>query len=209
MSRPLWKNLLALGLTALVLIATGITVFSVFAIARALNLPRSDRPLRGSEADAVRAAILLMRTRGLPQEAALAAQIDRRGLWRAASPDDRYLKGSEQAGDTPFAYTLSSGHHPCAIVLAPRFFTDTTPTARAALMIHEMGHYRAYVQTGRSTEFDGYKAEYDTHAKLGLGETDSLTYFSMLDGVQEFVAPRLPVYKTYPDVADYIKQSNG
>jgi hypothetical protein len=142
-------------------------------------------------------------------EATQATQIERIGLWHAASPTDGYLKRAEQAGDTPFAYTLSSGHHPSAIVLAPRFFTETTPTARAALMIHEMGHYRAYVQTGHSDEYDGYKAEYDTHTKLGLGESDGLTYFSMLDGVVENVAPRLPVYKTYPDVQGYIQQSTN
>lgn len=209
MSKPWWKTPLALGLAALVVLVTGIAVFSILAIARALTPPRSDRPLQAAQTAAVESAITLMRARGLTPEAALAAQLERQGLWRAASPSDRYLKGAEQAGDTPFAYTLSSGRHPSAIVLAPRFFTDTTPAARTALMIHEMGHYRAYVQTGRSDEFDGYKAEYDAHKKLGLGETDGLTYFSMLDGVVEYVVPRLPVYKTYPDVAAYITQSNN
>jgi hypothetical protein len=210
MQRPWWKSPLLLSLMALLIVGAGITIFSVLAIARALKPPpRVDHALNAEESKTIEDAIALMRTRGLTSEATQATQIERIGLWHAASPTDGYLKRAEQAGDTPFAYTLSSGHHPSAIVLAPRFFTETTPTARAALMIHEMGHYRAYVQTGHSDEYDGYKAEYDTHTKLGMGESDGLTYFSMLDGVVENVAPRLPVYKTYPDVQGYIQQSTN
>jgi hypothetical protein len=208
MTKKWGKSSLFLSLTALLLIVAAIVGFSIFAIARSFSPGRVGRPLQPSEAADVKAAITLMLARGLTSQAALAAQLDKRGIWQAATPSDPYLKMAEKAGDTPFAYTLSSGHHPSAIVLAPRFFTETTPTARAALMIHEMGHYSAYVKTGSSTEYDGYKAEYNTHKQLGLTDADGLTYFAMLDGVVEYVVPRLPVYKTYPDVEAYIKESS-
>ena len=76
-------------------------------------------------------------------------------------------------------------------------------------MIHEMGHVRAYLKTGRSEEYDGYKREYDTHARLGLTERDGLTYFALLDGVTEYVLPRAPAYKSRPDIKAYLAQSGG
>ena len=114
---------------------------------------------------------------------------------------------AERAGDTPFAYTLAHGTTISAVVLAPRFFTDTTPTARAALMIPDMGHVRAYLSAGRSEEYDGYKREYDAHARLGLTERDGLTYFALLDGVTQYVLPRAPAYKNRPDIRAYLAQS--
>ena len=209
MTKAWWKHPLFVSLAAFLLALTAIVVFSVLTVARALTPKRTDRALTAGELSAVQSAFTLMQSRGLTDQAALGRQIAARQLWRAATPADPYLKRAEQEGDTPFAYTLSSGRHPSAIVLAPRFFTDTSPTARAALMIHEMAHYRAYVQTGRSEEFDGYRAEYDTHKQLGLSETDGLTYFAMLDGVVEYVVPRLPAYKTRPDVQWYMSQNSG
>lgn len=197
------KKLLAWKIVAF-LLAAAIAAFGLFAIARSTKSQQMGQPLTAAESQAVHAAIDLMRSKGLTKQADLAAQIDKKGIWRAASPNDPYMKQSEADHNTPFAYTLSTSRHPSAIVLAARFFTETTPTARAALMIHEMGHYQAYVKTGHSDEFDGYKAEYDTHKQLGLTETDGLTYFSMLDGVVEYVVPRLPIYKTYPDVKEYM-----
>jgi hypothetical protein len=163
-------------------------------------------PLTAQQSQVVRDAAALMAARGLTDEARLTNDLLTRRIWRAASPDDPYLADSEKAGDTPFAYTLSAGRHPSEIVLAPRFFTQT-PTGRAALMLHELGHYRAYIRTGQSTELDGYKAEYDTHAKIGLSENDGLVYFSMLDGVVEFVVPHFPRYANYPDIKSYMAMS--
>lgn len=201
--RHRFKNSLRLKLVAFT-IAAAIAGFGLFAIARSVKPRQMGQPLTELQSQTVHAAINLMRSKGLVKQADLAAQIDKKGIWRAASPDDPYMKQSEADHNTPFAYTLSTSHQPSAIVLAARFFTETTPTARPALMIHEMGHYEAYVKTGHSDEFDGYKAEYDTHRLLGLTEADGLTYFAMLDGVVEYVAPRLPVYKTYADVKEYM-----
>lgn len=209
MKRPWWKDGLLVGVAAFCLACVAAIALGVLALARVPPPERTDRALTSREEDAVQAAAVLLRQRKLAPEAALAKQIGRRGQWRAASPDDRYLKLAEQGGDTPFAYTLASGHRPTVIVLAPRFFSDTTPPARAALMIHEMAHYEAYVRAGRSDEFDGYRAEYDTHDKLGLGEGDGLTYFAMLDGVVEYVVPRDPSYKKRPDVKGYMESNNG
>jgi hypothetical protein len=131
------------------------------------------------------------------------------GIWVRAFPNDRYLKTAEQNGDTPYAYTLSAGKHPSAIVLAPRFFTESlTMPSRASLMIHEMGHYEAYVATGKSDEYDGYKTQYDAAQKLGLGESDGLIYFMMLDGVTQYVVPRDPSYGRKADVQKYARESN-
>jgi hypothetical protein len=144
-----------------------------------------------------------MRTQGLKAQADLALKLEKQGIWRAASPSDLYITEAELQGDTPYAYTLSPGFHPIAIVLAKRFFDEATPTGRAAVMIHEMGHYSAYIKFGRSTEYDGYKVEYDTHAKLSLTERDGLVYFSMLDGVDQYVVPRDPKYKNYADIRQF------
>ena len=145
---------------------------------------------------------------GLPQYATLARALLAKGIWRRARPDDQYIREEDQSGDTVYAYTLSNGKHPSAIVLAPRFFTeDLSLAARSSYMIHEMGHYQAYVATGKSTEFDGYKAQYDAAKSLGLSETDGLVYFMMLDGVQEYVVPIDPSYGRKADVRSYIQQS--
>lgn len=203
-----WKDGLLVGMTAFCLACVGVIVSGLLALARDAQPTHTDRPLTHAEASAIDAAIGLMRRQRLLNEATLATEIERKGQWRAAREGDRYLVQAEKNGDTPYAYTLANGHHPTAVVLAPRFFTDTTPTGRAALLLHEMGHYRAYVRTGRSDEFDGYKAEYDANEKLRLSKDDGLVYFSMLDGVAEYVAPRLPAYKKFPDVKGYIDQSN-
>lgn len=209
MKRPWWKDGLLVGVLAFCLACAGVIASGLLALARAPTPQRTDRALSDTEDGAIQAAVALLRQQKLAPEAALAVRIERRGQWRAATPDDPYLKQAEQNGDTPFAYTLADGHRPTAIVLAPRFFADTTPAARAALIIHEMAHYQAYVTAGRSDEFDGYKAEYDTHDKLGLGESDGLTYFAMLDGVVEYVVPRDPSYKKRPDVKGYMESGNG
>lgn len=196
---------IALGsLLALLVVMIGLA----FASYKKLHSVRTDLALTAPQQKTVREAITLMAGRQLKSDADFATTLLRRGKWRAATERDPYLLAAEQAGDTPFAYTLSEGKDPDAIVLAPRFFTDATPVGRAALMIHEMGHYRAYVKTGRSDEFDGYKAEYDEHGQLGLSAADGLVYFGMLDGVTQFVVPRLPRYKTYPEIKSYITQSN-
>ncbi len=187
----------------------GAMLLGVVAVSHLLRPQRTDRPLTASEKSTVQDAVTLIHQHGLTMQSELAEQLMTKGIWRAATDQDPYLKASEKNGDTPFAYTLSSGKHPRAIVLAPRFFTETTPTARAALMLHEMGHYQAYVRTGRSDEYDGYKAEYDTHTQIGLTEDDSLTYFAMLDGVVEYVIPRDKSYKSRPDVQAYIAESSG
>jgi hypothetical protein len=194
-----------------VLIAACLTgiVLGGLALRRALVPARSDQALTSDQTSTVRAAFTLMRSRGLTTDAAFGTSLLAQGKWRAASPHDTYIAYAERDGDTPFAYTLADGKHIEAVVFAPRFFTETTPTARAAVMIHEMGHCRAYLQTGQSTEYDGYKREYDTHAQLGLSERDGLVYWSMLDGVVEYVVPRDPSYKTRPDVQNYIKQAAG
>jgi hypothetical protein len=71
-------------------------------------------------------------------------------------------------------------------------------------MVHELGHYKAYVKSGRSDEFDGYKAEYDSRHKLGLSEKDGLVYFAMLDGTAEYVAPRDKGYAANPDLKQFL-----
>lgn len=191
---------------SLFLAGLSFSVFCALSFAKAATPKRTDRPLLPTEAAIVQTALTLMHERGLTDEAALGHRIQQRGLWRAATPDDPYMHDAEKAGDTPFAYTLPENRRPVAIVLAPRFFSDTTPTARAAVLIHEMAHYRAYYAKRNSDEFDGYKAEYDTHTKLGLTEADGLTYFAMLDGVAEYVVPRLPEYKTFADVKAYMTE---
>jgi hypothetical protein len=166
-------------------------------------------PLSESQRAAVTAAITLMQKKGLKSFVKLANDIDSQGKWRAASSTDQYLAESEKSGDTPFAYTLPDSahpHRPVAIVLAPRFFTDADPVAQAALMIHEMGHWAAFVKTGKSTEYDGYKTEFDNHRKIGLTSQDSLTYFMMLDGVVENVVPRDKSYAKDPEIVAYNKQ---
>lgn len=167
------------------------------------------RPLNPDETQQVKAAIALMREKHLADQANMAAGLEKEGKWVAARPNDPYIAQSEKAGDTPFAYTLPDDNHPHSpikIVLASRFFTDADTTAEAALMIHEMGHWKAFVANGSSTEYDGYKAEYDTHNQLGFGQNDGLAYFAMLDGVVQNVVPRDPSYKTYPDVKNYMAQ---
>ena len=197
-------------IAGIVFIATlSVALYSLVGLSRGATEKRTDRALYLAESASVRKAADLMARRGLTSEARLALQLLLSGIWRAATPEDGYLATSERQGNTPYAYTLSSGKHPSAIVLAPRFFTETSPTARAALLIHEMGHYQAYVRTGHSDEYDGYKPEYDTHIRLGLGETDSLPYFSMLDGVVEYVVPRDKSYKTKAEVQAYITQSGS
>jgi hypothetical protein len=134
------------------------------------------------------------------------------GRWRAASADDYYLQWAQKQGDTPFAYTMPSAktpRAPIAIVLAPRFFTDADLNAQAAIMIHEMGHWRAYNARGRSDEYDGYKTEFDAHRRLGLTDADGLTYFAMLDGVCQYVVPRDSSYAKDPEIAAYLKESAG
>jgi len=164
------------------------------------------QPLASDELQSVQAAIDKMASVGLSDDAKLGNELLGKHIVKAATPDDVYLKGSEKEGNTPYAYTLSDGKQPSAIVLAPRFFTEATPTGRAALLIHEFGHYRAYVATGKSDEVDGYKVEYDEHNQLGLTETDGLVYFSMLDGVVEYVIAKYPKYKGYADVKAYNSQ---
>ena len=164
------------------------------------------QPLTSDQQKLVDDAVARMQAVGLVDDARLAKDLLAKKIWKAATVDDQYLKDSEKAGFTPYAYTLSDGKQPSAIVLGPRYFTEATPNGRSALMIHELGHYRAYVATGKSDETDGYKVEYDTHAKLGLTESDGLVYFSMLDGVEEYVVPKFPVYKTYADVKAYMNQ---
>lgn len=209
MKHPWWKDGLLVAVSAFCFVCIGVIAFGLLALAHTPAPQRTDRALTEREDSVILSAVTLLRQRKLLPEAALAMQIERRGQWRAATAADPYLKQAEQGGDTPFAYTLANGHTPTVIVLAPRFFTDTTPTARAALMVHEMAHYQAYVKTGRSDEYDGYKAEYDRHDQLGLGEGDGLTYFAMLDGVVEYVVPRTPSYKQRPDVKGYMESNNN
>ena len=188
-------------------------LFALFAggcVSRATDPSRIGQPLTSAEDKQVTGAIALIRQKGLASWADQATTLEKAGKWKAAKPDDPYLAASEKAGDTPFAYTLPDDKHPhvpIEVVLAPRFFTDADTTAEAALMIHEMGHWRAFVANGSSTEYDGYKTEYDTHKQLGFGEDDGLAYWAMLDGVEQYVVPRAPAYKNYPDVKAYIAQS--
>jgi hypothetical protein len=160
--------------------------------------------LSGQQLAELTASIQIMRDRGLTSQANHAAALIKLGMWRQATPKDIYITAAEREGDTPYAYTLSPGHKPIAIVLASRFFIEATPTGRAAVMIHEMAHYQAYVATGHSDEYDGYKAEYDTHTKLGLTEQDGLVYFAMLDGTAEYVVPRVPSYKANADLKQFL-----
>jgi len=164
------------------------------------------QPLSNDETVAVDKAIGTMASTGLSRDSILGIDLMNKHIIKAATADDVYLKGSEKEGNTPYAYTLSDGKQPSAIVLAPRFFTEATDTGRVALLIHEFGHYRAYVATGKSDEVDGYKVEYDEHKQLGLTESDGLVYFSMLDGVVEYVVPKYPKYKDYADVKAYNSQ---
>lgn len=201
------------GLTLIIAIVVaaclaGITL-GALSIKQALVPDRSDLSLTTAQKTTVQSALALMRQRGLSAEAALGTNLLRQGKWRASSSHDAYIAQSERSGDTPYAYTLAEGKHIEAIVLAPRFFTETTPTGRAALMIHEMGHVRAYQKSGQSTEYDGYKEEYDTHVQLGLTDADGLVYWSMLDGTAEYVVPRDPSDKNRPDVQDYLKKAAG
>ena len=175
-----------------------------------VGLCRSDssaqvgRPLTTAELTQINASLSLMRTAGLGTQANDGQKLLQLGMWRAASPDDAYIAEAQKAGGTPYAYTLSPGHQPTAIVLADRFFTETTPLGRAAVMIHEIGHYKAYVKSGRSDEYDGYKAEYDTYPQLGLSEKDGLVYFAMLDGTAEYVVPRDKSYAKRPDLQQFL-----
>jgi hypothetical protein len=171
-------------------------------VALADKVPGTD--LTPQQRTVVVSALQLIQSRGLTADAELGQRLLKRGVWRAALPDDIYITGAEKAGDTPFAYTLSPGYKPVAIVLAARFFTETTAIGRAALMVHELGHYKAYVKSGRSDEFDGYKAEYDSRHKLGLSEKDGLVYFAMLDGTAEYVAPRDKGYAANPDLKQFL-----
>lgn len=187
-----------------VLLSTGFGLLAIsVALAAGPTLP--GRALSDKEASAVTADIAAMRSAKLPDLAKLASRLMAAGEIRAALPDDQWLAGAEKAGDTPYAYTLpnpSAPKSPIAIVLAPRFF-DATPKAQTSLLIHEMGHWRAFVATGASTEFDGYKLEYDTYRKVGLSESDGLTYFAMLDGVVQYVVPKLPSYGKQADIKAY------
>jgi len=166
------------------------------------------QPLSADERKVVNSSAAYMNDHGLKHFATLAEQLENSGIWMRALPDDRYLRGAEQNGDTPYAYTLSSGKHPSGIVFAPRFFTESLSDAsRASLMIHEMGHYEAYVATGKSDEYDGYKTQYDASTKLKLTETEGITYFMMLDGVEQYVVPRDATYALKPNVKEYIEQN--
>jgi hypothetical protein len=160
--------------------------------------------LTSDQTAALTQALQLMRSHGLVDEGALGQKLLAEGIWRAATTDDKYIGGAEKAGDTPFAYTLSPGHNPVAIVLAARFFDQATPLGQAAVMIHEMGHYKAYVKNGRSVEYDGYKAEYDSYPRLGLSDKDGLVYFSMLDGTAEYVVPRDKTYAKRSDLKQFL-----
>ena len=196
--------LIAVG--AVVLVFGGLGYVGYTVVSGVISPARSDRPLSDSEAGQVQTSITILHKQGLSDDEKLAITLLKTGLWRAATPQDVFMKEAQAEGDTPFAYTLSNGHHPSAIVLASRFFTDTTDTGRAAIMIHEMGHYRAYVSHGQSTEYDGYKAEYDKSKKLGLSERDGLVYFGMLDGVVEYVVPVDKSYAKQADVKGYMDQ---
>jgi len=199
--------LAALGVLVFAACLAGLTL-GLLAVRRALPpAARSAAPLTAAQTTALRAAITLLRKRGLAGDASLAAALLQQGKWHAAGPDDPSLAQAEHAGGTPYAYTLADGKKIVAVVLAPRFFGEATPTARAALMVHEMGHVRAYLKTGRSDEYDGYRREYDTHAQLGLTARDGLPYWAMLDGVTQYVLPRAPAYKSRPDVKAFLAQS--
>jgi len=175
---------------------------SLVALAHADSVPGT--ALNKQQTAIVTDALQLMRSRGITGDAELGAKLLGHGLWRAAAPDDIYIGQAEKAGDTPFAYTLSPGKKPIAIILASRFFDQTTSLGRAALLIHEMGHYKAYVKIGFSDEYDGYKEEYDNYPKLGLSEKDGLVYFAMLDGTAEYVAPRDKSYAANPDLKQFL-----
>jgi hypothetical protein len=195
-----------IAVAATILVLGGIGYLGYLVVAGTVTPVSVTDTLSDSEAAQVRTSIGILHKQRLSDDEKLASTLLKSGTWKAATPQDVYMKSAESQGDTPFAYTLSNGHHPSAIVLASRFFTDTTDTGRAAIMIHEMGHYRAYVAHGQSTEYDGYKAEYDKSKKLGLSERDGLVYFGMLDGVEEYVVPIDKSYAQYPDVKAYINQ---
>ncbi len=138
--------------------------------------------------------------------------IDKAGKIRVGTDDDTYFAQETKNGDTPYAYTLPTEptlarpfgpQFPVAIVLAPKWF-DTSLRSRASLLVHEAGHWKAYLVKGLSDEYDGYKAQYDANPLIGLDQSDSLPYFCMLDGVAENVVKRAPEYGKKPDVADYI-----
>jgi len=200
---------LIIAVAALLIVFGGIGYLGYAVIAGVISAPSSSTALSTSQTAQLQSEIVMMKKAGLNDDSKLAARLLAQGIWQASAPDDAYLKGAEADGDTPFAYTLSSGHHPSAIVLAPRFFTDATDIGRAAFMIHEMGHYRAYVATGKSTEFDGYKAEYDKAKQIGLSDKDGIVYFGMLDGVGEYVVPIDKSYANKPDIKAYLNDSNG
>jgi hypothetical protein len=171
---------------------------------------RAGTSLSSAQSQAVTTALTKIRSSGLKNYADLGDNLNSHGQWMLAASNDPYIAGSEKNGDTPFAYTLPDDKNPkqpIAIVLAPRFFTDADPTAQAALMVHEMGHWMAFQRQGSSTEYDGYKAEFDAHKQLGLTESDGLVYTFMLDGVVENVVPIDKSYAKKPEVAAYIKES--
>ena len=165
------------------------------------------RVLSPDESTKVRATVRIMADAKLSALSTLAAALLSSGKIFAAAKDDPWFASAESSGDTPYAYTMPDSSHPrqpTAIVLAPRYFA-ATPRAQAALLIHELGHWQAFRARGSSTEFDGYKLEYDTASRIGLTERDGLTYFAMLDGVVQYVVPRAPAYAKRADVAEYIK----
>jgi hypothetical protein len=160
----------------------------------------------------VKSALTLIRNAGLKTYADLGDNLLAQNQWQAALPNDPFIAQAEKGGDTPFAYTLPDNSHPkqpIAIILAGRFFIDADPTAQAALMVHELGHWMAFQRQGSSTEYDGYKAEFDSHKALGLTSADGLVYTFMLDGVDQYVVPIDKSYAKNPEVAEYIKESSS
>jgi hypothetical protein len=171
---------------------------------------RAGLPLTTDQQATVLAAATLLREKKLIRVAGMVASLTSSGRMSAATSDDQYIAAAQRSGDTPFAYTLPDDlnpHHPIAIVLASRFFDQTTPTARASILTHEIGHWSAYLKHGKSDEYDGYKAQFDTHRQLGLTERDGLTYFMMLDGVVEYVVPRDCRYANMPEVKAYMSET--
>ncbi len=190
----------------LVLLATLLSVGWAAVGACAQTLP--GRAATADEARTINEASALIHTKKVVPYDALCGQLIAQGRIRPAVADDPWLKEAEASGGTPFAYTMPDDahpHQPLAIVLAPRFFTATTPAARGSILVHELGHWMAFVKRGSSTEYDGYKAEFDTHKQIGLTDTGGLTYYMMCDGVVEYVVPRDKTYAKDPEIIAYQK----
>lgn len=176
----------------------------------------SGEPVSPKQRIMVLQAVQYMREKHLYADAELVESVERSGGLRKSKFFDFLAEQSvENKGDFDF-------HAYAPVLSRNRIFLGADfdilgPAGRASVLVHEAEHlrrHRARFLRGfprGADESDAYLYQYSTYRKLHLTPLapDSLVYWDMMIGIQDYVIPRHPKYAERPDIRESLQALAG